>query len=71
MAAVQKYAEQAEHVGDSLLKAAVGLMFEPTAKNCDALVAASFGAIAFARTLKVELLDYIAESNVQGDADAS
>jgi hypothetical protein len=54
--AIAKYAEQAEHVGDTLLEAALQLTFEPTAQNCDALVAASNGAIAFARMLKVELL---------------
>lgn len=56
MAAVATLAAEAEHIGDSLLGAALELMFEPTAQNCDALVTASNGAIAFARMLKVELL---------------
>ena len=56
MAAIAKFAAEAEYVGDTLLEAALHLMFEPTAKNCDALVAASNGAIACARLLKVELL---------------
>ncbi len=56
MASVETLSREAEFIGDGLLEAALGLRFAPTVQGCDALVATSNGAIAFARTLKVELL---------------
>jgi hypothetical protein len=56
VAAVAKYTEQAKHVGDTLLEAAVAIVLEPSVTNCDGLIATATGAITFARALRVELL---------------
>jgi hypothetical protein len=56
MASVETLSREAEFIGDGLLEAALGLRFAPTVQGCDALVATSNGAIAYARTLKIELL---------------
>lgn len=56
MASVERLSREAEFIGDGLLESALNLRFAPTVQGCDALVATANGAIAYARTLKLELL---------------
>lgn len=52
----QKLVDHAETIADGLLEAALQVMFEPSVGACDALTATATGAIAYARTLRLELM---------------
>ena len=55
-APAKKLVDHAETIADGLLEAALSVMFEPSVAACDALTATATGAIAYARTLRLELM---------------